>query len=457
MIGDSVAPKLMCSRMFRPTGGGSASGERLGSEEADARLPTCAGATSMRKEAVNASTAYAEPLIRRSKLPAWFAARPRVLDIVVILIATVPQIAALTLQDVPNEWLGQLCVAGGAVALWWRRSRPLAVLLIVAALAGFNPLYSGLRNAGNFEVMFATYALAAQAGLRTTVLGYAASMLIIPLAGTLAAVLGFRDGSLMMNVQPMALVALAIGVAVRASNSRRAAVEELAALREERAVSAERARITAEMHDVVAHSATVMIALAGGARAGWEKHPERARAALEQLGTVGAQALEDMQRTLRVLRDGDATLDTGLAHSGHNIPPFGELTRVFEAAGLLVELRTPDELPDDPALRTTLYRIVQESLTNALRHGTGVTRAEVSITWQLGTVTVTVTDDGDTATPRGGAAQPGFGLRAMRERTAVFGGILEAGPLTPRPGEAGPSGWRTRATIPAAARGGNSA
>lgn len=394
--------------------------------------------------------------MRRSKVPAWFAARPRVLDVVVILIASVPQIVALTVQDVPHEWLGQLCVAGGAVALWWRRSHPLAVLLIVAALAGFNPLYSGLPNAGNFEVMFAAYALAVHTRLRTTVLGYLASALTIPVAGALAASVGVRDGALLLGLQPMALVALAIGVAVRASNSRREAVEELAALREERAVSAERARITAEMHDVVAHSATVMIALAGGARAGWEKHPERARAALEQLGTVGAQALEDMQRTLRVLREGDAVLDAGLAHSGHNIPPFDELVRVFAAAGLNVELRAPDALPDDPALRTTLYRIVQESLTNALRHGAGVTRATVDVTWLDGAVTVSVTDDGDTTGPSSGAAQPGFGLLAMRERTAAFGGTLDAGPLAQEPGGPPTRGWRTRATIPIATRGGRS-
>ena len=301
-----------------------------------------------------------------------------VLDVVVILIASVPQIVALTVQDVPYEWLGQLCVAGGAVALWWRRSHPLAVLLIVAALAGFNPLYSGLPNAGNFEVMFAAYALAVHTRLRTTVLGYLASALTIPVAGALAASVGVRDGALLLGPQPMALVALAIGVAVRASNSRREAVEELAALREERAVSAERARITAEMHDVVAHSATVMIALAGGARAGWGETP---RASPGRAGTTGhrrrASARRHATHPPRAARRGRAVLDAGLAHSGHNIPPLDELVRVFAAAGLNVELRAPDALPDDPALRTTLYRIVQESLTNALRHGASVTRATV--------------------------------------------------------------------------------
>lgn len=385
--------------------------------------------------------------MRRSRIQRWFAARPRVLDVVVILASTVPQCIALMLRGEPQGWLAPLCIVGVAVALWWRRGHPLAVFLAVCGLAALNPMYFGTPSVGGAEVWFAAYALAVYSRSRVTALGFVAGNGILFAGAGIASLCGLT-GSAPMTFDVLALVALAVGVAVRASNARRDALEELAALREERAVAAERARITAEMHDVVAHSATVMIALAGGARAGWEKHPERARAALEQLGTVGAQALEEMQRTLRVLREGDAMLDEGLARSGHNVPPLEELVSVFQAAGLPVTLSAPAALPRDPALRTTLFRIVQESLTNALRHAAGATLVEVAVEWRGDAITVTVTDDGGPQLPSAEPpGQPGFGLLAMRERTAAFGGTLDAGPLPAR-AWAPRGGWRTRATLP---------
>ncbi|KIP53390.1 sensor histidine kinase [Leucobacter komagatae] len=379
------------------------------------------------------NTAHAEPLVRRSRIHGWFAARPRVLDVAVILMSTVPQSIGVVLQQEANGWIAGLCLVAVAIALWWRRSHPLAVFLVLSCLVAINPLYFGTLTSGAPELWFAAYALAVHTPLRVTILGFLGGILIVSLlGGSVTALMGARPPS-MAGLDLFGFVALAMGVAVRASNSRRDALEELAALREERAVAAERARITAEMHDVVAHSATVMIALAGGARAGWEKHPERAREALEQLGTVAAQALEDMQRTLRLMREGDEKLDADLAHSGHNIPPLDELVGGFRAAGMPVTLNAPAVLPEDQALRTTLYRIVQESLTNALRHASGATHVEVNVDWQGDALTVTVTDDGGPHPARAGEpASTGFGLLAMRERTAAFGGVLEAGPLRAR-------------------------
>lgn len=391
--------------------------------------------------------ALPQPLMPRPKIVRWFSARPRIADVLIILVCTVPTVIALVLVPPAHAWLGYLCAAGVAVAFWWRREHPIAVLLIAVFLAAFNPISREGISVAVVESFFGIYTVASLTRLRTAVLAYLAGEAVIFCAAGVAILLGLRETFPAVLFQPVTLAALAIGVAVRASRDKRTSTEEMIALREERAASAERARITAEMHDVVAHSVTVMIALAGGARAGWDKHPERARNALEQLGIVGAQALEEMQRILRLLRDHDRTLDTDLESSGYNLPPMDELVGMFRAAGLPVEIEgaaTAETV--EPALRTTVYRIVQEALTNALRYARGVTHVEVSIRILAGCLIVTVTDNGSPG-PSTESLGAGVGLRAMQERTAAFHGTLEAGPIPtgePTPG----TGWRVRATLP---------
>lgn len=391
-----------------------------------------------------------EPVLRRSRVVRWLTERPRIADVLVILACTVPALAALILAPPPHAWLGYLCAAGVAVAFWWRRSHPLAVLLVVVALATLNPISVRGVTTAFFESAFALYALASYSRLRTAIIGYLLSEGVILATAGLAIVLGIRDDWPAVGLQLGSLVALALGIAVRASRSRREAIEELVSLREDRAAAAERARITAEMHDVVAHSVTVMIALAGGAAAGWEKHPERARTALDQLGSVGARTLEEMQRILRLLRENDADLDRNLETSGHNVPSIEELVEVFRAAGLPVTLTAEGvELADasaDPVLRTTVHRIVQEALTNALRHADDPTFVAVEIAHADGRVTVSVTDNGSGTKP-GSSVGAGVGLRAMRERAAAFGGEFSAGPIPSRHDAPG-RGWRTRVSIP---------
>lgn len=397
--------------------------------------------------AVSRNTVLSEPVLRRPRIIQWFAARPCIVDVLVILACTVPTVTALVLVPPAHAWLGYLCAAGVAVAFWWRRSHPLPVLLIVVGLAALNPISGASNSVAVFESFFGVYTLASLTRLRTAILGYLLSEAMIFAVAGAALLLGLRETLPAVLLQPGALIALAIGVAVRASRARRSALEDLILMREERAAAAERARITAEMHDVVAHSVTVMIALAGGARAGWEKHPERARDALEQLGTVGAQTLEEMQRILRVLRDGDDALDADLDFSGHNLPPIDELIAMFRAAGLPVTLNCADTaMPAEPALRTTVYRIVQEALTNALRYATDASYVEVAIHMSDDQLTVTVTDNGKPQSPAT-IVGAGVGLRAMRERTAAFHGTLQAGPLATSK-EAPGTGWRTRATLP---------
>lgn len=388
-----------------------------------------------------------DSLMQRRAIVRWFADRPRIIDVLIILACIVPAVTALVIVSPAQAWLGYLCAAGIAVAFWWRRSHPLPVLLIAVGLAALNPISGAGATVAAFESFFGVYTLASLTRLRTAILGYMISEAVIFAVSGVAILMEFREEPPAVLLQPIALAALAIGIAVRARRGRRSALESLVTMREERAAAAERARITAEMHDVVAHSITVMIALAGGARAGWEKHPERARESLEQLGDVGESALEEMQRILRLLRDNDSTLDADLELSGHNVPPSEEQAEVFRAAGLPVTLVGGDIMDSrEPTLRTTINRIVQEGLTNALRYAREATYVEVAIQEHEDRLTVSITDNGkrNPATVPLGA---GVGLRAMRERTEAFGGTLEAGPLTSTDAAPG-TGWRTRASIP---------
>lgn len=420
-----------------------------------------------------------EPLLRRPAIVRWFAARPRIGDIAVIAVCTAPTAAALIVVPPPHLWLGVLCALGVAVALWWRREHPMAVLLVAVALATLNPVAANSATPAFFESALTLFALAARSRLRIAILGYVLSTLVVIGMAWCGLLLGIREEWPMTPLQPAALAAIAFGVAARAGGARRDALAELVALREDRAAAAERARITAEMHDVVAHSVTVMVSLAGGAAVGWEKHPERARAALAQLGVVGGRTLEDMQRILRVLRTHDRVLDRDLEASGHNLPSLDELADTFRATGLAVSLRVAPEIAGDradtagldPALRTTVYRVVQESLTNVVRHARDATFVEVEVDVLPGgagstggadpdpdpdgsRLVVTVTDNG--AGPRRGPSPgSGTGLRAMRERARAFGGDLDAGPV-PCSAGAPESGWRTRVAIPLDARGGRS-
>jgi signal transduction histidine kinase len=208
--------------------------------------------------------------------------------------------------------------------------------------------------------------------------------------------------------------------------------------REERArlaVSEERARIARELHDVVGHSVSVMTVQASAVRRLLEPDQERERAALLVVEQTGREALAEMRRMVGVLRRPEEA--PALAPQ----PSLEQLERLVEQAreaGLPVELRiegAPKQLPTGVDL--TAYRLVQEGLTNALKHARAQ-RAEVVVRYSDGHVELTVSDDG----PGGGDGDKGgHGLVGMRERVSVYGGELEAGP---RP----EGGYRLRARLP---------
>ncbi len=216
----------------------------------------------------------------------------------------------------------------------------------------------------------------------------------------------------------------------------------------DRALAAERRRIARELHDIVAHHITTMQLMAGGARANLAGDPEVVRDALVTLEGSGRMALREMRQLLDVLRAGDEAEEEPTAPQ----PGVGDLARIVGEscrAGLEAELEVRgEEHPLPPSVGLTVFRIVQEALTNARKYAGGA-RVSVRLTYDTDAVAVEVTDDGaGAASAAAGAGSArragrgsGYGLVGMRERAALHGGTLEAGPL-----DAG--GFRVSARLP---------
>lgn len=377
----------------------------------------------------------------------------------------------------------------GAVALLWRRRRPATVAAVMAGLGVASLGVTGATNGFELGLALALYALAATGRTRAVwaTAGAGAAALLVaarafPLALTVAAKtvgvdrtdadafaattgggpLGFvTSASWYVTAAPvlvLALVAVAAGSLVHARRRHVAALAEAARARAEeqaqraRLVQAsERAQIAREMHDVVAHSISVMVALGGGASAAFDVAPERARAALDELVDTGRAALGDMRRILGVLHDDGDAGGPVAGGAGTGAAPLEPQPGSLDLARLVERARTAGlpvrasglavtGLEDlDPALQLAVYRIVQESLTNTMRHAPGSTDVHVAVRRLPDAVEVVVTDAGGSA-PAGAGTGSRRGVVGMSERAAVFGGTVEAGPY----GE----GWRVHALLP---------
>ena len=237
--------------------------------------------------------------------------------------------------------------------------------------------------------------------------------------------------------------AFSVGLSMRSRWQREQALEERAAALEatraeeaKLAVADERLRIAQELHDVLAHTLSVIAVQAGTGAHVMDTAPQEARRALENVAATSRESLAELRQLLGVLRDG------GDGAQYVPTPRLSDVDRLADdvrAAGLPVELVVegdPDGVP--PGVELAVYRVVQESLTNVLKHA-GDARACVRLTYRPGAVEAEVTDDG-----RGlasGARDGGHGLIGMRERVSVYGGTLSTGP-GPR------GGWRVHACVP---------
>ena len=213
------------------------------------------------------------------------------------------------------------------------------------------------------------------------------------------------------------------------------------------AVAEERATIARELHDVVAHSMAVMIVQADGASYAVDQDPEQARVAIKQVAATGRDALEDMRRLVGVLRGADSDSDPDAGAADRRRAGLDQVVTLAErarSAGLTVTLSEDERPPSLPAaVELTVFRILQEALTNVLRHAGPGARVALFLRYRPGVVGVEVTDDGGgrLATESVRASGAGHGLVGMRERVAVHAGTFAAGP---RLG----GGWSVTAEVP---------
>ena len=335
------------------------------------------------------------------------------------------------------------------------------LLLTVASLPGTPAIAVLLPSSAAYLVFVFTAAASDDrwADVSAIVLGVLGAALMtvvavahgpVPEPGALIALAGFLVASIG--------AAWALGRYRRESRRKRAAQEvgirqaaELRLQGERAAVADERRRIGRELHDVVSHSLAVMVAQAEASRVLLDRDEARARTAIEHVVTTGRAAMADMRGLLAVLAEPAAADPTPMVESREPSPGLADLADLVERATApgrsvsFAETGAPRSISPGAAL--TVYRVVQESLTNTLRHTDPPTKSDVRLEWAPAELVLTVVDDG---TPREPSATPtptpGRGLRGMRDRIEQAGGRFETGP-----GEHG--GWRVRATVPTSERG----
>jgi signal transduction histidine kinase len=341
------------------------------------------------------------------------------------LAATITAVALVQVSLLDESVAARLAAAAGFVALGvaaaQRVRMPLLLLgslLVLSALGALLPKHLGDIEAVGLFILLAIYSAAAHTSGRRTVI-----------AAALTLVMGFTamatdpDGINIAGVVFFGLVVGAPWVAGRAIRHRRLNEERLEQEKAdaEAAIVEERTRIARELHDVVAHGISVMVLQARGGRRVIADDPGKAREAFDVIESTGHQALEEMRRLLGMLRASDEELALAPQPSLDQLDTLVEQVR---SAGLPVEVAVegePGQLP--PGVDLSAYRIVQEALTNALKHA-GPARARVTVRYGEDELELEIADDGDGT---GEGKGSGHGLIGMRERVSVYGGDLQAG------------------------------
>jgi signal transduction histidine kinase len=364
---------------------------------------------------------------------------------VLLALVNAPTLAAAGVGVVDWLWFGAV-----HLPLVWRRRAPVLVFWTVLVLAGAALTTSPPAIVQGVYpeslALVAVYAVARYRPRRHLWLAVAV------LEGILVAVAWQQDQpwtSLALGTSALAATVL-LGLTVSTRRAYLAELEERARrLERERdqqaqlAVATERARIARELHDIVAHNLAVMIALADGAAFTTMVAPERATDAMQQVSATGRQALAEMRRLLGLLRDGQPPQAPSGLVPQPGLDDLDELVDQIRAAGVRVELtRQGTAGAWGPGAGLAVYRIVQEALTNTLKHAGPQASAQVRLCYTAAGVELEVTDDGAGRPARAvaGTAAGGHGLAGMVERATSYGGEVQAGP---RPGV----GWRVWARL----------
>ncbi|MFI9102300.1 sensor histidine kinase [Streptomyces fildesensis] len=336
--------------------------------------------------------------------------------------------------------------AGLVVPLLWRRRMPSATFAAVLAVFLIQWLLGAWLRA-DVALLVALYSLALHGRLRHLPWACAAMAGVLGLVSVRVSE-AVSVGDALFFLFSAVTAALALGLAVRIRRSQLAGLRERAARleierdqRSKLAAAGERTRVAREMHDIVGHNLSVMITLADGGAYAALIAPERGKEALELIGETGRQALGELRRMLGVLRD---RTDAPELSPQPGIADIDALCARIRAAGPKVRYRTIGDLDAlDRGVQLTAYRIVQEALTNSLRHAGADTQVRLALTVDGTQLRISADDTGPptgTGRPPAPANQEGHGLAGMAERAALYGGSIVAGP---RPG----GGWTVQVTL----------
>jgi signal transduction histidine kinase len=377
----------------------------------------------------------------------WRALPVRVRDgLLAVTLTIVGQVELVLLADriEGSRPLQHLAFAVLTASLGIRRWRALPAALVVAVGIAFQTVLGDAPAVAGFvAILMVTYSVAHYADRRRdAVLGLLAILASVALYPFVRGPVSFADevGNLAIPIVIWVFARLARERLDRAVRAERETVAAQARVREEElareaALASERRRIAREMHDVVGHGVTLMLLHADAAQAGLARREPAVGAALDVVLTAGRTALDDLHRILRLLRvDDEAAEPPGV------LADVERLVADARAAGLDVHVDedgVPHPLP--AAVEATAYRVVQESLTNALKYAPG-SRVAVRIAHGERNLEVEVVDDGMRPPDPGHA--PGLGLLGMRERVALFQGRVMAGPRPDAPG------WRVSVVLP---------
>jgi signal transduction histidine kinase len=377
----------------------------------------------------------------RDRFAAWLRRHPLATDAMVagvVLALSLPPISGPTGH---HHDLSLVLILVMVSVLVWRRHAPFIVFTVITGVA-LVQLTTGTLN-GGLALLVAFYTLAAYARGRSILAGVA-------LLEGAAAVAALSSGNGLLTWTSSSGLVTATwftGYYVRTRRSYLASLvsraERLERERDTQAqlgASAERARIAREMHDIIAHNIAVMIALADGATYTVAGDPGQAATLMGEVSATGRSALTEMHRLLGVLRQ-----PAGPGHAPQpTLADIDNLLAAVRAAGLPTRLIVTGQSPVlPPSIQLALYRITQEALTNTLKHS-AATSARVRLTYLPDGVALEVTDDGQPRARPAGAPDAGpsagHGITGMRERAAVFGGEVSAGP--------GPDGgWRVHTML----------
>ncbi|MFC8519721.1 sensor histidine kinase [Streptomyces sp. NPDC057257] len=343
--------------------------------------------------------------------------------------------------------------AGLVLPLLWRRRRPMAAFVAVAVVFVLQwSLGAALR--ADVALFIALYSLALHGQLRR--LPWACAVMaagMVLVAVRVSGVVSVWDA--LFFLLSTAIAALAVGLMVRTRRAQLAGLRERAArLETERdqrirlATATERARVAREMHDIVGHNLSVIITLADAGAYATDTAPERGKEALQLIGDTGRTALGELRRVLGVLREAsDGTRQAPELSPQPGLADIETLCDGVRTAGLDIVYRTVGEVDAlDRGMQLTVYRIVQEALTNTLKHAGAGTSVNLSVLVEDERLVVRIRDNGTAGHP-GPWNEEGHGLVGMRERAALYGGTVSAGP-------AADGGWAVEAALDLTPEGG---